>query len=75
MCIRDRQKADAGVTLAQMYGNEVLKITFTVILFCLVFGLVKPLNPLALLIAFIGSNLLAAVLLVVIDKQTSTKKK
>ena len=69
------QKADAGVTLAQMYGNEVLKITFTVILFCLVFGLVKPLNPLALLIAFIGSHLLAAVLPVVIDKQTSMKKK
>jgi F0F1-type ATP synthase assembly protein I len=56
-----------------MYGNEVLKIIFTVILFSLVFGLVKPLNPLALLLAFIGSLLLAAILPVVIDKQTSTK--
>ena len=64
---------DAGLTLAQMYGNEVLKIIFTVILFSLVFGLVKPLNPLALLLAFIGSLLLAAILPVVIDKQTSTK--
>ena len=64
---------DAGLTLAQMYGNEVLKIIFTVILFSLVFSLVKPLNPLALLLAFIGSLLLAAILPVVIDKQTSTK--
>ena len=65
--------ADAKLTLVQMYGNEVLKITFTVILFCLVFGLVKPLNPLALLLAFTGSHILVALLPVVIDKQTSTK--
>ena len=65
--------ADAGLTLAQMYGNEVLKLILTVILFSLAFGLVKPLNPLALLLAFIGSLLLAAILPVVIDKQTSTK--
>ena len=61
--------ADAKLTLVQMYGNEMLKLTLTVVLF----GLVKPLNPLALLLAFIGSLLLAAILPVVIDKQTSTK--
>jgi F0F1-type ATP synthase assembly protein I len=42
-------------------------------LFGLAFGLIKPLNPLALLLAYIGSQLLAAILPVVIDKQTSTK--
>jgi F0F1-type ATP synthase assembly protein I len=56
-----------------MYGNEVIKICMTVVLFVLVFGLVKPLNPLALLLAFSGSHLLVALLPVVIDKQTSTK--
>jgi F0F1-type ATP synthase assembly protein I len=65
--------ADAALTLAQMYGNEILKLTFTVVLFGLAFGLIKPLNPLALLLAYIGSQLLAAILPVVIDKQTSTK--
>jgi F0F1-type ATP synthase assembly protein I len=67
--------ADAKLTLAQMYGNEVLKLILTVILFSLAFGLVKPLNPLALLLAFIGSHILAAMLPVVIDKQTSKKSK
>ena len=65
--------ADAKLSLAQMYGNEVLKLMLTVVLFSLAFSLVQPLNPLALLLAFIGSQLLAAVLPVVIDKQTSTK--
>tara|TARA_B100000780_G_C21120863_1_gene454004 strand:- start:829 stop:1239 length:411 start_codon:yes stop_codon:yes gene_type:complete len=65
--------ADARLTLAQMYGNEVLKLILTVVLFSLAFGLVKPLDPLALLLAFIGSHLLAAMTPVVIDKQTSTK--
>jgi F0F1-type ATP synthase assembly protein I len=65
--------ADAALTLAQMYGNEILKLTFTVVLFGLAFGLIKSLNPLALLLAYIGSQLLAAILPVVIDKQTSTK--
>jgi F0F1-type ATP synthase assembly protein I len=67
------QIADAKLTLAQMYGNEVLKITLTVVLFSLAFRLVEPLNPLALLLAFTGSHLLVAVLPVFIDKQTSTK--
>ena len=67
--------ADARLTLAQMYGNEVAKIILTVVLFSLAFGLVEPLNPLALLLAFTGSHILAALLPVVIDKQTSTKKK
>jgi len=67
--------ADAKLTLVQMYGNEMLKLTLTVVLFGLAFGLVSPLNPLALLLAFIGSHLLAAMLPVVIDKQTSTKSK
>ena len=66
---------DARQTLAQMYGNEMLKLVLTVVLFSLAFGLVKPLNPLALLLAFVGSHLLAAMLPVVIDKQTSTKSK
>ena len=65
--------ADARLTLAQMYGNEVVKIILTVVLFSLAFGLVKPLNPLALLLAFTGSHILVALLPVVIDKQTSTK--
>jgi F0F1-type ATP synthase assembly protein I len=65
--------ADAALTLAQMYGNEILKLTLTVGLFGLAFGLIEPLNPLALLLAYIGSQLLAAILPVVIDKQTSTK--
>jgi len=65
--------ADAKLTLAQMYGNEVLKITLTVVLFSLAFRLVEPLNPLALLLAFTGSHVLVAVLPVFIDKQTSTK--
>ena len=68
-----KPNADARLTLAQMYGNEVIKISMTVVLFVLVFGLVKPLNPLALLLAFSGSHLLVALLPVVIDKQTSTK--
>jgi len=68
-----RGSVDARLTLAQMYGNEVLKISLTVVLFSLAFGLVEPLNPLALLLAFTGSHLLVAVLPVVIDKQTSTK--
>ena len=68
-----KPNADARLTLAQMYGNEVIKICMTVVLFVLVFGLVKPLNPLALLLAFSGSHLLVALLPVVIDKQTSTK--
>jgi F0F1-type ATP synthase assembly protein I len=72
---RKQPKADAKQTLAQMYGNEMLKLVLTVVLFSLAFGLVKPLNPLALLLAFVGSHLLAAVLPVVIDKQTSTKSK
>ena len=67
--------ADARLTLAQIYGNEVIKLTLTVVLFSLAFGLVEPLNPLALLLAFTGSHLLAALLPVVIDKQTSTKYK
>jgi F0F1-type ATP synthase assembly protein I len=67
------QIADAKLTLAQMYGNEVLKITLTVVLFSLAFRLVEPLNPLALLLAFTGSHVLVAVLPVFIDKQTSTK--
>ncbi len=67
------QSADAKLTLAQMYGNEVLKITLTVVLFSLAFGLVEPLNPLALLLAFTGSHVLVALLPVFIDKQTSTK--
>jgi len=67
------QTADAKLTLAQMYGNEVLKIALTVILFSLAFSLVEPLNPLVLLLAFTGSHLLVAVLPVFIDKQTSTK--
>ena len=67
------QIADAKLTLAQMYGNEVLKITLTVVLFSLAFGLVEPLNPLALLLAFTGSHVLVALLPVFIDKQTSTK--
>lgn len=67
------QAADAKLTLAQMYCSEVLKITLTVILFSLAFSLVEPLNPLALLLAFTGSHVLVAVLLVFIDKQTSTK--
>ncbi len=67
------QAADAKLTLAQMYGNEVLKITLTVVLFSLAFRLVEPLNPLALLLAFTGSHVLVAVLPVFIDKQTSTK--
>ncbi len=67
--------ADARLTLAQMYGNEVVKIILTAVLFSLAFGLVEPLNPLALLLAFTGSHILAALLPVVIDKQTSTKKK
>jgi len=68
-------QADARQTLAQMYGNEMLKLILTIVLFSLAFGLVKPLNPLALLLAFVGSHLLAAILPVVIDKQTSTKSK
>ena len=67
------QIADAKLTLAQMYGNEVLKITLTVVLFSLAFRLVEPLNPLALLLAFTGSHVLVALLPVFIDKQTSTK--
>jgi len=67
------QIADAKLTLAQMYGNEVLKITLTVVLFSLAFRLVEPLNPLALVLAFTGSHVLVAVLPVFIDKQTSTK--
>ena len=67
------QIADAKLTLAHMYGNEVLKITLTVVLFSLAFRLVEPLNPLALLLAFTGSHVLVAVLPVFIDKQTSTK--
>jgi F0F1-type ATP synthase assembly protein I len=67
------QTADAKLTLAQMYGNEVLKITLTVVLFSLAFSLVEPLNPLALLLAFTGSHVLVALLPVFIDKQTSTK--
>ena len=67
------QIADAKLTLAQMYGNEVLKITLTVVLFSLAFRLVEPLNPLALLLAFTGSHVTVAVLPVFIDKQTSTK--
>ena len=67
------QSADAKLTLAQMYGNEVLKITLTVVLFSLAFGLVEPLDPLALLLAFTGSHVLVALLPVFIDKQTSTK--
>jgi len=67
------QIADAKLILAQMYGNEVLKITLTVVLFSLAFRLVEPLNPLALLLAFTGSHVLVALLPVFIDKQTSTK--
>jgi F0F1-type ATP synthase assembly protein I len=72
---RTQPTADAKQTLAQMYGNEMLKLVFTIVLFSLAFSLVKPLNPLALLLAFVGSHLLAALLPVVIDKQTSTKSK
>ncbi|MBT3437599.1 MAG: ATP synthase subunit I [Oceanospirillaceae bacterium] len=72
---RKQPTADAKQTLAQMYGNEMLKLVLTVALFSLAFGLVKPLNPLALLLAFVGSHLLAIMLPVVIDKQTSTKSK
>jgi len=67
------QIADAKLILAQMYGNEVLKITLTLVLFSLAFRLVEPLNPLALLLAFTGSHVLVALLPVFIDKQTSTK--
>ena len=70
-----KPKADAKLTLAQMYGNEMLKLGMTVDLFSLAFGLIKTLNPLALLLAFVGSHVLAAMLPVVIDKQTSTKTK
>jgi len=67
------QIADAKLILAQMYGNEVLKITLTVVLFSLAFRLVEPLNPLALLLGFTGSHVLVALLPIFIDKQTSTK--
>ncbi len=67
--------ADARLTLAQMYGNELLKLILTIVLFGLAFSLVSPLNPLALLLAFISSHILSATLPVVIDKQTSKKSK
>jgi F0F1-type ATP synthase assembly protein I len=57
-----------------MYGNQIMKFTFTLVLFALVFGFVKPLDSLALLLAFIGSQVLAALLPVVIAKQTSVNR-
>jgi len=68
----NRSKAvnDPGRTLAQMYGNEILKFGFTILLFVIAFTVIQPLDPKALLLAYIGSYLLAAFLPVVIAKQT-----
>jgi ATP synthase protein I len=62
---------DPKRTLVQMYGNQIIKFAFTLLLFTLVFGLVKPLDSLALLLAFIGCQVLAALLPAVIAKQNS----
>ena len=73
----NRRKAsnDPKRTLAQMYGNEILKFSFTILLFVAAFKLVQPLDSLALLLAYIGSYVLAALLPVVIAKQTSVNRK
>ena len=71
---RSKANNDPRRTLVQMYGNQVLKFGFTLILFVLVFSLVKPLNSLALLLAFIGCQVLSALLPVVIAKQTSVNR-
>ena len=72
----DRSKAsnDPKRTLAQMYGNELLKFFFTILLFVMAFTVIEPLDHKALLLAYIGSYLLAAFLPVVIAKQTSLNR-
>lgn len=72
---RSKASNDPKRTLAQMYGNEILKFSFTILLFVAAFKLVKPLDSLALLLAYIGSYVLAAFLPVVIAKQTSVNRK
>lgn len=72
---RSQASNDPKRTLAQMYGNEILKFGFTILLFVAAFKLVKPLDSLALLLAYIGSYVLAAFLPVVIAKQTSVNRK
>ena len=72
---RSKATNDPGRTLAQMYGNEILKFGFVIVLFVLTFKFVKPLDNMALLIAYIGSCMLAAFLPVVIAKQTSINRK
>lgn len=72
---RSKASNDPKRTLAQMYGNEILKFGFTILLFVAAFKLVKPLDSLALLLAYIGSYVLAAFLPVVIAKQTSVNRK
>jgi F0F1-type ATP synthase assembly protein I len=52
----------SGNILIRMYSNEVAKFLFTLALFVLAFGLVKPLNALVLLLAYIASQLLAVLL-------------
>ena len=72
---RSKASNDPKRTLAQMYGNEILKFGFTILLFVAAFKLVQPLDSLALLLAYIGSYVLAALLPVVIAKQTSVNRK
>lgn len=71
---RSKATNDPKRTLAQMYGNELLKFGFTILLFVMAFTVIKPLDHKALLIAYIGSYLLAAFLPVVIAKQTSLNR-
>lgn len=71
---RSKANNDPKRTLVQIYGNQLIKFALTLVLFALAFGFVKPLDSLALLLAFIGSQVLAAFLPVVIAKQTSMNR-
>jgi len=71
---RSKATNDPKRTLAQMYGNELLKFGFTILLFVMAFKLISPLHSKALLMAYAGSYLLATFLPVVIAKQTSLNR-
>jgi F0F1-type ATP synthase assembly protein I len=58
----------SGSILVRMYRNEIAKWLLTLVLFVLAFGLVKPLNALVLLLAYIASQLLVVLLPAVVFK-------